>query len=307
MNAAQPREDPNAPEVSAAQPIPGAPVATHDAFLFVRALATELSSGEVDLPGFPEVVLRVRRALADENVSAEKVARVLGAEPVLAARLLRMANSAALNPSGNAVTDLRSAIMRVGLNVVRSTTIAFAVQQLRRAPELRGLDKPLDLLWRRSVLVASLGYVIARRYGYPSPDTALLAGILHGIGRLYILTRASRHPALFADVANYQAIERDWHLSIACALLEHWGIGDEVVQAIRESEDFAREPRGPVSLSDVLLAATLIAVNRDQPELLDARLNSVRPVARFQLNRAAREALMADSSRELAELQEALR
>ena len=136
MNAAQPRHDPSAVDVSTAQPISGAPTATHDAFVFVRALATELSSGEVDLPGFPEVVVRVRRALADENVSAEKVARVIGAEPVLAARLLRMANSAALNPGGKAVADLRMAIMRVGLNVVRSTTIAFAVQQLQKAHAL---------------------------------------------------------------------------------------------------------------------------------------------------------------------------
>ena len=307
MNAAQPQHEPGAPDVVTAQPTAGTATGAHDAFVFVRALATELSSGEVDLPGFPEVVLRVRRALADDNVSAEKVARVVGAEPVLSARLLRMANSAALNPSGKTIADLRTAIMRVGLNVVRSTTIAFAVKQLRAAPELRGLEKPLDALWRRSVLVASFAYVIARRYEYPSPDTALLAGVLHGIGRLYILTRASRHPTLFADVATYQAIERDWHLSIACALLEHWGIAEEVVQAIRESEDFAREPRGPVALGDVLLAATLIAVNREQPDLLDARLSSVRPVARLQLNRAAREALMTESAQELAELQEALR
>ncbi len=276
------------------------------AFLFVRALATELSGGEVDLPGFPEIVVRVRRALADENVSTETVARVVGAEPVIAARLLRMANSAALNPSGKPIADLRTAVLRVGLNVVRSTTIAFAVQQLRKAPELRGLEKPLDVLWRRSVLIASLSYVVARRYGCTSPDSALLAGVLHGIGRLYILTRASRHPELFADVASYQAIERDWHLPFACALLEHWGIAEEIIQAVRESEDFAREPRGPVSLSDVLVAATLIAVYRDQPDLLDARLHSVRPVARLQLNRAVCEALVAESAQELAELQEAL-
>jgi HD-like signal output (HDOD) protein len=294
--------------MSAAQPLPSDPPAppAQDAFVFVRALATELSSGEVDLPGFPEIVARVRRALADENVSTDTVARLIGAEPVIAARLLRMANSAALNPSGKPIADLRTAVLRVGLNVVRSTTIAFAVQQLRRAPELRGLEKPLDLLWRRSVLVASLAHIIARRYGHPSPDTALLTGVLHGMGRLYILTRASRHPALFADVASYQAIERDWHLPIACALLEHWGIDEEVVQAVRQSEDFAREPRGPLSLADVLVAATLIAVYRDQPELLDARLSSVRPVARLQLQRAAYEALIAESAQELAELSEAL-
>lgn len=294
--------------MAAAAPIPSTPALApaQDAFLFVRALAAELSSGDVDLPGFPEIVARVRRALADENVSTDTVARVVGAEPVITARLLRMANSAALNPSGKPIAELRTAILRVGLNVVRSTTIAFAVQQLRRAPELRGLEKPLDLLWRRSVLVASLAHLVARQYAHPRPDTALLAGVLHGIGRLYILTRASRHPALFADVASYQAIERDWHLQVACALLDHWGIDEEVVQAIRESEDFTREPRGPLSLSDVLVTATLIAVFRDQPELLSARLASVRPIARLRLDRAACEALIAGSAQELAELGEAL-
>ncbi len=291
--------------MKAVQPIPSISPA-QDASQFVRALATELSSGEVDLPGFPDIVVRVRRALDDENVSTDAVARVVGAEPVIASRLLRMANSAALNPSGKPIAELRTAVLRVGLNVVRTTTIAFAVQQLRKAPELRGLEKPLDVLWRRSVLIASLSYVVARRFAHRSPDTALLAGVLHGIGRLYILTRASRHPGLFTDVAAYQAIERDWHLPFACALLEHWGIADEIVQAVRQSEDFAREPLGPISLSDVLVAATLIAVYRDQPDLLDARLHSVRPVARLQLDRSVCEALIAESAQELAELQEAL-
>jgi HD-like signal output (HDOD) protein len=280
--------------------------AGEDAFVFVRALAAELSANQVDLPGFPEIVARVRHALADENVSADKVARVVAGEPVLSARLLQMANSAALNPGGKPVSDLRAAIMRVGLNVVRSSTIAFAVQQLKQAPMLRGLERQLDALWQRSVHVASLCFVIARRLTRVSADTALLAGLLHGIGRLYILTRASRYRSLFADAATYQAIERDWHLSIATALLEHWGIADEIVLAIRESEDYARESRGAPNLSDVLVAASLIAVYQEQPELLAARLQSVRAVGRLQLTRANCETLIKESAEEIAALREAL-
>ncbi|HXS28089.1 MAG TPA: HDOD domain-containing protein [Steroidobacteraceae bacterium] len=280
--------------------------AEREPFVFVQALAAELSRGDVELPGFPEIVIRIRRVLADENVSAERVARVVAAEPVIAARLMRIAGSAALNPGGKPVADLRSAIHRVGLNTVRSATLAFAVNQLRQSGELRGLEKPLEVLWHRSVLIASLSFVLARRISGVSPETALLAGLLQSLGRLYILTRASRHRSLFADVGTYQAIERDWHLGIACALLEHWGIADEIVQAVRESEDYAREPRGAVSLSDVLVAACLIAVHQNQPELLDARLRSVRPIARLQLDRAACDALIVDSAHEIAALREAL-
>jgi HD-like signal output (HDOD) protein len=281
------------------------PAAT-DAFEFVQALATELSRGSLDLPGFPEIVVRVRRVLADENVAAEKVARVIAAEPVLAAQLLQTANSVALNPSGTRVNDVRAAILRVGLNGVRSTTLAFAVRQLRGSASLRGLDRQLDALWQRSVLTASICFVVARRLTRLNPDAALLAGLLQGIGRLYILTRASLHRALFADVASYQAIERDWHLSITVAILEHWGLDQELVQAVHDCEDFAREPRGAVCMTDVLTAATLIATCQEQPELLEARLQNVRAIARLNLDRATCQSLLEESAEEIAALRAAL-
>ena len=148
------------------------------AFTFVQALASELSGGKIELPGFPHIVMRVQRVLADENADNNRIVKVLGSEPVLASQIVRMANSAALNPAGVPVTDLRTAVSRVGLDTVRSATIAFAVRQLRDAPILKGLEAPLGLLWKRSVLVASLSCVIARRLTNLNPDTALLAGLL---------------------------------------------------------------------------------------------------------------------------------
>lgn len=280
--------------------------AAQDAFLFVQALAAELSSGKIELPGFPDVVARVQHVLADDNVGTDKVVRVLSTEPVLAARLLQMANSVALNFSGKPVVDLRTAVMRVGLNVVRSSTIAFAMQQLARAPMLKGLERPLEALWERTTLVASLSFVVARRLTNVSADAAMLAGLLHSIGRLYILTRASRHRALFSDAACFSAIERDWHLGIATALLESWKVPDEIVSAVRDCEDLAREPRGVVSLTDVLVAATLIALHKDKPEMLEARFMSVKPVARMQINATVCEALLNQSADEIATLRESL-
>ncbi|HUN26934.1 MAG TPA: HDOD domain-containing protein [Steroidobacteraceae bacterium] len=292
--------------MSSATPAFSSPEDTQEAFLFVQALAAELSAGELDLPGFPDIVARIRLVLADESVSPERVARVVSGEPVVTARLLRMANSAALNPSGKPIVELRTAILRVGFNTVRSASIAFAVQQLRSSSELQGLERPLAALWERTALVASLCYVIARRRTQLSADTALLAGLLQSLGRLYILSRASRHRTLFTDAAAYQAIERDWHLSVACAILEHWSMPEEIVAAVRDSEDFAREPRGAASLTDVLIAATLIAAYQNQPELLEVRLQSVRSIARLQLNRAQCEALIGESAQEIASLREAL-
>lgn len=280
--------------------------AAQDAFLFVQALAAELSTGKVELPGFPDIVARVQNVLRDDTVSTDKVVRVVGAEPLLSAKLLQLANSAALNVGGRPVTDLKSAVTRVGLNVVRSSTIAFAMHQLALTPMLKGLEKPLDQLWQRTSSVASLCYVIARRLTNVNPDAAMLAGLLHSIGRLYILTRAGRHRTLFADAGNYQAIERDWHLGIATALLENLEMPPEVVAAVRDCEDYARDPRGTISLTDVLVAATLITLHKDQPLILEARLASVKPVAKLQLNKTTVEELLANAAEDLTALRQAL-
>src|SRR5581483_3754033 len=276
------------------------------AFNFVQALAAELSSGKIELPGFPHIVMRVQKILADENADTSRIVRVLGSEPVLASQIVCMANSAALNPGGAMVADLRAAVARVGLDTVRSATIAFAVRQLQDAPLLKGLEAPLGVLWRRSVLVASLSCVIARRLTSVNPDTALLAGLLQGIGRLYILTRASGHRTLFADQDIYRTIEQDWHLSIAAALLENWGIAEEIVQAVQESENLEREARGLLSLTDVLVAATILAEHHNQPQTLYAQMHCARPLQRLKLDASACEKFISESAQDIESLREAL-
>jgi HD-like signal output (HDOD) protein len=280
---------------------------THpDAFAFVQELAAELSSGKVDLPSFPEIALRVRQVLSDDAVSPDKVVRVVGSEPALAARLLQIANSAALNFSGRAVTELRTAVARMGFNMVRSAAIAFAMSQLKRVDSLKGLEKPLEALWNRSATVAALSHVIARRFSNVNPDMALLAGLLHGVGHLYILTRASKHPKLFANEPVFHAIDRDWHASIAKALLENWEMAEEIVLAVAEFEDLDREHRGPPDLSDVLTVGYLLSSYRDYPETVELNMQGVSASRRLQLDSAAYAKLLNESSEEIAAVQVAL-
>jgi HD-like signal output (HDOD) protein len=275
------------------------------AFTFVQALASELSGGKIELPGFPHIVTRVQKVLSDESADTNRIVRVLGSEPVLASQIVRMANSAALNPGGAAIADLRTAVARVGLDTVRSATIACAMKQLRDAPTLKGMESLLGVLWRRSVLIASLSCVAARRLTTVNPDTALLAGLLQGIGRLYILTRASNHRALFADPETYHTIEQDWHLSIAAALLENWGFSEEVVQAVHESENLERESRG-IGLTDVLVVGTMLAEHHSQPQALHAKTIYAKVLQRFKLDAAMCEAFLAESTEDMNSLREAL-
>src|SRR5689334_3105345 len=270
-----------------------------EAFAFVQALASELSKGKVDLPSFPDIALRVRQVLADEQVTQDKVVRVVGSEPALAARLMQIANSAALNFSGKSITELRTAIARMGFNMVRSAAIAFAMSQLKKQDALKGLEKPLDDLWKRSAAVAAMSHAVARRYSKVNPDTALLTGLLHGIGQLYILTRSAQHPGLFANQAAYTAIVRDWHSAIAKALLENWEMADEVVEAVSSFEDLERQNNGVVDLTDVVTVGNLLAAFKDHPDTIELNMHDVAACKRMKIDRASYEQLIDESEHEI--------
>ncbi len=292
---------------SPAQEIPtAAPAGNADVFAFVQALAAELSNGKVELPSFPDIALRVRQVLANEEVSQEHVVRVVGSEPMLAARLLQIANSAAINFSGRAITDLRSAIARLGFNMVRSAAIAFAMSQLKKSEGLKGLERPLDDLWRSTASVAAMSYVVAKRFSRVNPDAAMLAGLLHGIGKLYILTRVTSYPRLLSDPAIYSTIVRDWHAPIAKALLENWDMADEIVAAVSDYEDLERKHVGAPDLTDVLTVSHLLSAFKEHPETLELNMHDVAACRRLTVDTNSYHQLIEESEQEVNALREAL-
>jgi HD-like signal output (HDOD) protein len=276
------------------------------AFDFVRTLAAELSGGNVDLPSFPEIAVRVRRVLSDANSSVEQVGRVVGSEPALAARLLRIANSASLNRSGRPVTDLRTAINRIGYNMVRSASISFSMAQIRKSNKLAGLEHQLNDLWQRSTLVAAFAYVLARTCTKVNPDEAMLTGMMHGIGKLYVLTRAIDHPELFESDRMLNEIIGEWHASIGKAILENWDFSESMAQAVGDQEDFSRTEEGPADLSDVVAVSILMASHEADLPGLEAALQDLGATRRLGLDEAKTQAVMRESAAEVTALSQAL-
>ncbi|MBK7115924.1 MAG: HDOD domain-containing protein [Proteobacteria bacterium] len=276
------------------------------AFAFVQSLALEMSAGKIEIPSFPDVAVRVRKVLADENCSAAQIARVVSAEPAMAAKLLQMANSAALNPNGNKITELKSAIARIGLSNVRSASLAYAMDQIKNAKELAPLRKPLHDLWERSVRVAAMSYVVARSWSKVNADQAMLAGLMHGMGRVYILTRAVKHPGLFNDPTTYHQIVRDWNAQVAKAVLESWEISPDIIDAVENYEVLDRAGTGEVDLTDVLtIANVLVSFHTDLPAL-EMRLKETSAAVRLGVNAEAVQKVLQETVGEIASLRSAL-
>jgi HD-like signal output (HDOD) protein len=277
-----------------------------DAFAFVQALALEMSAGKIEIPSFPDVAVRIRKVLADDNCDAGQVAKVVSAEPAMAARLLQVANSALLNPNGTRITELKSAIARIGFANVRSVSLAYAMDQIKNAPALKPIRKPLNELWERSVKVAAMAFVVARRWTKINSDKAMLAGLMHGMGRVYILTRAVNHPSLFSDAESYQQIVRDWNTSIAKAVLESWEISPDIIDAVAHYEDIERAGTGSADLTDVLTIANLLVSFHADAASLEMRLQETTASTRLGLTPASCQKALQETAGELAGLRQAL-
>jgi HD-like signal output (HDOD) protein len=277
-----------------------------EAFGFVQALALELSAGKIEIPSFPDVAVRIRKVLADENCETGQIAKVVSAEPAMAAKLLQIANSAALNPTGNKIVDLKNAIARIGFSNVRAASLAYAMDQIKNAPALAPIRRPLNELWERSVKVAAMAFVTARRWTKVNADQAMLAGLMHGMGRVYILTRAVKHPDLFADAEAYQQIVRDWNTPIAKAVLENWEISPEIVDAVASYEDIERTGTEKADLTDVLTIANLLVSFHDNPESLEIQLAATTASHRMALTPETCQKALQETAGELASLRQAL-
>ena len=211
--------------------------------------------------------------------------RVVGSEPALAARLLRIANSAAINRSGKNVTDLRTAIARIGHNMVRSASISFSMNQIRKANKLASLAPHLNDLWERSTYVAAYAYVLARTCTRVNPDEAMLTGMMHGIGKLYILTRATGHPELFASEDVLNDIINDWYPSIGKAILENWKFSEAMARAVGQ-EDFSRTELESPDLTDVVGVAVLMVSYGTDIAGLEAALQELPAAKRLGMNQS---------------------
>src|SRR3984957_17445210 len=270
---------------------------------FLSRLADTLAAGTVDLPAFPQVVIKVQEAFKDPDYTPQKVARVISTERSLADRLLQMANSTAFNATGRVIIDLGVAINRLGAQKVYSVALGHAVAHIRHTESLRAIAPRLDELWSECVTVAHFAEAVAKRSALPFPG-AFAAGLLHGIGRFYILVQSVKPGT--SQVPLNAALVDAWHPAIAKAVLKNWQMDEAVCEAVGAQAKVNIVRVGPPTLTDVLIASMRLAA-RMQNSYDTATLNAGGAFVRLDLTVEACKSLIAQASEETRALQRALR
>ncbi len=226
---------------------------------FMQGLAESLNSRKIALPSFPDVVIKIRTALEDPTCTAERLAEVARADPVLVSRLLRSVNSAFHNRAGIEIVDLSLAISRLGFETVRNTAIALAVEQIFDAAKHDNLRDRMQELWLNSTRMASMCSVLAQRSGSVSADSAFLSGLLNEVGKLYILTKAKDYPQFLGDGEALGEVMSKWSPSVGKSIVQAWGFPEDIAQTL--DADNVQHSGDEPTLADVVVASRLLVFN----------------------------------------------
>lgn len=220
---------------------------------FITVIINDIKQNCLKLPTLPELADKVRRTVADPNSTAAQLGKLINTDAAMSARLLRVSNSP-LYRGNSTITSIQMAITRLGNNVVRNLVSSLVMQQLFQMPSL--LRDRMRTVWNHSAEVAVISQVLARQYTKLEPDEAMLAGLLHDIGTLPILTRAEDFPEILRNPAALDHAIDTMHTQIGKLLLESWKFPPEIVAAAFEHEDLGRYT-AEVDYADVVQVANL--------------------------------------------------
>lgn len=246
---------------------------------FSEQIEAELEEGRLNFPTSLDVSLRIKRLADDPASTLEDIANVVRAEPVLSAKVVRMANAVLLNPYGAQITSVNDAVKRIGLASLRCLAFAVAAEQLSQDHRSKHIRLIASGLWMHSVDVASWCYAFSRQLRTVTPDTAMLAGMMTDIGQFFLLARASAYPALEEHLDRFAEFISTWREPVARAILEVFELPETVLDAY-EYEDPYGGSWPPAKLGDILFVAniaaetpnpfdSLLGIQR-RPELLDS-------------------------------------
>lgn len=272
---------------------------------FFEELEQAVESNTIVLPTLPEVAIKLREVVEDEDSSAQKVAETLTQDASLTARLIQVANSP-LYRTRNPIEDLQSAVTRLGMTLVRDLVVSLAMKQIFQATS-DALEEQFRRVWNSSVEVAAISRMLASGIPEVNSEQALLAGLVHNIGALPILVLAENDDVLFNDSKALAEMIYELQGPVGELILKAWEFPESMIEVVTNAQDFAYAHDGGIHLVDLIQVALLQGQHVDEHHMpedwsvvpafaqmsMDAEVNVIEVDENQAMINAAKQSLMA--------------
>lgn len=202
-------------------------------------LMDAINNDELILPTLPEVALQVREAAEDPDVGIGELSKVISNDAALTARIIKVVNSPLLRSSSE-ISDLNMAVARLGMGYTTNLAMGLAMEQMFQATS-DVIDRRLREVWQRSTEIAGISHVLCRHFTRLPPDQATLAGLVHQIGILPILTYAEENGQLLNDSFTLEKVIERLHPELGQRILQAWDFPPALACIPVEHLDFDRQ------------------------------------------------------------------
>ncbi|MBC3871193.1 HDOD domain-containing protein [Undibacterium oligocarboniphilum] len=235
----------------------------------LKCIVEQANNDDLVFPTNVAASLKIQQVLDDPDCSADTVTKLILNEPLLAARVVAIANSAAYS-RGTDITNVKAAVTRLGFRTLRAVVVSIVVRQLAGTSKNKDIQRMANELWEHTAQVAALSQVIARRITRLDPDTAMFAGIVHEVGNFYLLSRAEEFPSLLepeapptvtSELPEFEDTVVDLDTTeaiIGRAVIKNLHLPAAVVEAL-EALWFGLRAMPPETLGDTILLANELA------------------------------------------------
>lgn len=195
---------------------------------------TALENDPRFIPTSVRAAVSIRNATEDPQISEHDIERMVRAEPMVAAALLRMANSAAFRV-GEATADIGQAVFALGLAQVRSIASHVAMLQLVHGIRPRAARAAAEALLLHSISVSAFAEQLARQEGYPEGPRLASLGLFHEVSMFLFLAQANRVPEEFEAIADAKARLKRVPLRSYELIMQDLGLPELAVPTLAES------------------------------------------------------------------------
>lgn len=234
-------------------------MSTQNALLTI--LVEKINNDTLVLPTLPAIALKVRKAADDPDINLHAMGDVIGQDPSLTARMIKIANSAYMGRTVK-VNSINQAVTRIGLRQIKNIATALAMEQLFVSKN-EVVGQYMKQEWTNTVNVvansmAALQMYVARTKKRDlSLDTITLAALVHNIGVLPILTEAERHEEVFANPTFLDVAIEKLSGRIGGSIMREWGFGNDFVNVAENWRDLGFIPDNLSYIDFVRIGAAL--------------------------------------------------
>lgn len=222
----------------------------------------DVLSNPENILNFPtcfQSAIRLKNVLRDPNSSQQKIVATIATDPMMSARIVQVANTAKYNQGGG-VSDLATAVSRIGITTVKRLAIAVALKQLPSYKEIMDHHEFSRTLWLHSLEVASAASVMAREFDIIDPREAEFAGLVSNLGAFYLLYRAAMYGPIAVDHEKVKSIVSQHYEEAGLKILERLDMPVDIVNSVEtsslEGHSIDRIPR---SMREIIHVARIMA------------------------------------------------